>query len=273
MLQQAARSLVAYQRSSRRTPLKMPPALGLKDRQLLHEAAEKLGIDHKSEGEGDQRCIVFSRRTGPVVAPPDEMKYNPDWALRRVKYDIRHWMANMFLMCSTKDTPLFKYFCVAVSDAVFMIIPTSREEVRAHLKFLGLSDDQIKRVRRKYWRSRARFVVPAPALLLIRLTDVYDFFCDLVDPSTGRSFFINDHAKRMRHEMTYVARGDLSDIPGVEMYVKVGTFTSGLARWICLRSSSALEGYHLHLAKIIGPGARKASPRWLEAVTNHHDFR
>lgn len=178
------------------------------------------------------------------------MKYNPDWALRRVKYDMRHWLANMFLVCSTKDTPLFKYFCVAVSDAVFMIIPTSREEVRAHLKFLGLSDDQIKRVWRKYWRSRARFVVPAPALLQRRLTDVYDFFCDLVDPSTGRSFFINDHAKRMKHEMTYGARGNLSDIPGVEMYVKVGTFASGLARWICLWSSSDLEGYHLHLAKV-----------------------
>lgn len=167
-----------------------------------------------------------------------------------MKYDIRHWMANLFLMCTTKDSALFKYFCVAVSDAVFMVIPSSRDEVRDHLKFLGLSEDKIRRVRRKYWRSRARYVVPPPPVLLRRLLDVYEFFRDLVDPSTGRNFFTLDHEKRFKHEMTYVARGDLSDIPDMEMYVKVGEYASGLSRWICLRSSSALEGYHLHLAKV-----------------------
>ena len=187
----------------------------------------------------------------PLVGTQEpELKFNPDWKLARVKYDVRHWMSNVFLMCSTKDSALFKYFCVAVSDAVYMVIPESRDEVRDHLRFLGLSDDEIKRVRRKYWRSKARYVIPAPVVLLRRLLDVYHFFRDLVDPSTGRNFFTLDHEKRFKHEMTYVARGDLSDIPGVEMYVKVGEYASGLSIYICLRSSSALEGYHLHLAKV-----------------------
>lgn len=93
-------------------------------------------------------------------------------------------MANLFLMCSTKDSALFKYFWVAVSDAVYMIIPSSRDEVRSHLKFLGLSEDEIKRVRRKYWRSRARYDVPAPVVLLRRLLDVYEYFRDSVDASS-----------------------------------------------------------------------------------------
>lgn len=169
-----------------------------------------------------------------------------------MKCHVRHWMSNVFLMCSTKDTALFKYFCVVVSDAVFMVIPSSREEVRAHLKFLGLSDGQIRRVRRIYWRSKARYVVPAPLILLRCLTDVYDFFffCNLTDPSTGRNFFTGDHATRFRHEVTYVARGDLSDIPGMEMYLEVGEYRSGLRRYICLRSSSSFEGNHLYLARV-----------------------
>lgn len=195
--------------------------------------------------------LPFALVQGPLIdAQEEEFKYNPDWALRTVKYDIRHWMSNVFLMCLTKDSALFKYFCVAISDAVYMIIPSSREEVRAHLKFLGLSDEQIKRVARKYWRSRARFVVPDPATLLRRLWDVYDFFYDLQDPTTGRNFFTVDSHKRWKHEMTYVARGDISDIPGQEMYLKVGEYESGLPRYVTLRSSSALEGYHLHLANV-----------------------
>lgn len=159
-------------------------------------------------------------------------------------------MANFFLMAATKDSALFKYFCVAVSDAVFKIIPSSRRAVQEHLRYLGLTDDEIKRVRRKYWRTKAQYCVPEPETLLRDLTDVYDFFRDMVDPSTGRNFFNADHAKRFRHEMTYVRKGLLSDIPGMKMYIQTGTYKSGLARCFCIRSSSALEGYHLHLRQV-----------------------
>ncbi|CAM9585769.1 unnamed protein product, partial [Ectocarpus fasciculatus] len=273
MLRKAEIALVEYSKSERTSELRMPPQLSSKDRQALHSVAESLGIAHKSEGEGDQRCLVFSRRSGQCTLAPELARVNLDWARSRVKYDIRHWMGNLFLMANTKDSALFKYFCVAISDAVYMIVPSSRDQVHAHLKFLGLSEDEIKRVRRKYWRSKARYVVPPPAELLRRLTDVYDFFCDLVDPSTGRNFFVADHNKRFRHEMTYVVRGDLSDIPGEDMYIEVGTYKSGLPRLICLRSSSPIEGYHLHLANTVGAMARKASPRWLEGVTNQFDTR
>lgn len=149
---------------------------------------------------------------------------NPHWTRGKVKYDMRHFMANYFLMAIGKYSSLFRYFCVTVSDAAYKIIPSSRDEVRAHLKFLGLSDTETRRVRRKYWRTKARYWVPGPETLVQGLTDVYDFFKDLVDPTTGRNFFIADHAKRFRHEMSYVRRGDLSDPPGVAMYTKVGEY-------------------------------------------------
>ncbi|CAN0324810.1 unnamed protein product, partial [Scytosiphon promiscuus] len=96
---------------------------------------------------------------------------------------------------------MFKHFCTAVSDAIFKIIPGSREQVRGHLRNIGLSDTQIKRVRRKYWRTRARFRMPGPETLQRDLMDVYDFFRPIVDPTTGRKFFNSDHAKRFRTGM------------------------------------------------------------------------
>jgi len=180
----------------------------------------------------------------------DVDKINPHWATLAVKYDIRHFLGNFFLMAATKESALFKYFCVAVSEAVFKVDLSSRREVRDHLKYLGLSDDQIKRVRRKYWRRKARYIVPSPEVLVRDLTDVYEFFRPLVDPSTGRKFLILDHAKRFRQEMTYVRRGDLSDPPGMSMYISIGKYKSGLPRYFSLRSSSQLEGYHMHLNKV-----------------------
>lgn len=177
-------------------------------------------------------------------------KINPHWKTLRVKYDIRHFLGNFFLMAATKDSALFKYFCVAVSEAIFKIDVSSRREVRDHLKFLGLNDDQIRRVGRKFWRRKARHTVPGPEVLVRDLTDVYEFFRPLVDPSTGRKFFILDHAKRFRQEMTYVRRGDLSDPPGMSMYITIGKYESGLPRYFSLRSSSQLEGYHMHLNRV-----------------------
>ena len=58
-------------------------------------------------------------------------------------------------MSTSKDTPMFKYFSAAISDAIFKIIPESCLANQAHLKSLGLADAQILRVRRKYWRTYA----------------------------------------------------------------------------------------------------------------------
>ncbi|CAN0574669.1 unnamed protein product, partial [Laminaria digitata] len=185
---------------------------------------------------------------------------DPLWSNRRVKYDIRHFMANFFLMCVTKDSALFKYFCVAVSDAIFKIIPSSRRAVVEHLRFLGLDDGEIKRVRRKYWRLKGQYFVPEPDVLVRDLTEVYDFFRDLIDPSSGRLFFNSDHAKRFRNEMIYVRKGLLSEIPGMKMYIKTGEYKSGLARCICIRSSSMLEGYHTYLNRVSSYTSGRCTP-------------
>jgi hypothetical protein len=59
-------------------------------------------------------------------------------------------------MAHSKESCLFKYFCTAVSEAVFIILPGERERVTAHLKKLGMRDEQIALVPRKYWRQHCR---------------------------------------------------------------------------------------------------------------------
>ena len=53
-----------------------------------------------------------------------------------------------------------------------------------------------------------------------RLTLVYEFFKDLIDPATNRPFFCADHEKRYRTEMGYVLNGDLSDPPRMDMHAR-----------------------------------------------------
>ena len=64
MLEKAERTLLKFSESNRTEPIRLPSQLTPNDRQALHQAAERLGVDHKSEGVGVQRCLVFSRRRG-----------------------------------------------------------------------------------------------------------------------------------------------------------------------------------------------------------------
>jgi hypothetical protein len=68
-------------------------------------------------------------------------------------------MANFFLMVHSKDSALFKYFCTSVSEALYQLIDGERERVTAHLRKRGASDDVIKKLRRKYWRQRCRWML------------------------------------------------------------------------------------------------------------------
>lgn len=60
------------------------------------------------------------------------------------------------MMVHSKESALFKYFCTAVSEALYVILDGERERVTAHLKALGRNDAQIKRMPRRFWRRYCR---------------------------------------------------------------------------------------------------------------------
>jgi hypothetical protein len=93
--------------------------------------------------------------------------------------------------------------------------------------------------------------MPPPAVLFPRLQAVYDFFKELHDPMHQRPFFNSNHAHRFRVEMAYVLKGYLSDPLGVPLYIPLRTLKTGLVIFRCVRTTSALEGYHCHLRQVL----------------------
>ena len=219
------------------------------------------------------------------------LHFNTTWE-ELVKYDPRHFMGNWFLLCQSKSSGLFRYFCTATSDGMFEVREGERERVKAHLRTIFKQktdtaefavaelkadaervDALIKRVPRRYWRGRCRYTIPRPERLACRLLLVYEFFKDLDDPETGQPFFHPGHGVRVMTELAYVAAGYLSDHPSIELYAPLRELKTGFQIYRCLRTSSALEGYHYHLEHALAACAKACSLRYTDLVLNEFDWR
>jgi hypothetical protein len=149
-----------------------------------------------------------------------------------------------------------KIFMVMSSDAMFKMLVGEHSRIERHCKSLGMLPDRIHKLRRKYWRRRARYHCPEPEVMIRGLYDIYCFARTLNDPlRPGCAFLVPDHEDVFRKEIKYIQAGLLSDPPGVNMYVCiVRSKKTGLLSFRCLRTSSPLEGYHLHLRAARHPG-------------------
>jgi hypothetical protein len=117
----------------------------------------------------------------------------------------------------SQTSEIFKFFASLVADAIFKIYDGEKERITAHLRVMGLGEQEIRGVSRVYYRKRSRKRVLEPGVLERDLASVYDLFRGAVDPTTGRPFFRNGHELIFEKEMKYVRKGYLSDPPGLEM--------------------------------------------------------
>ena len=231
----------------------------------------------------------------------------PSWAKGRLKYDIRHFMANFSgMVAAEKSSPAYGIFMAYVSAAIFKILPGEHDRVRRHMVALGMSNEAINRAPRRYWRRmvrfsypwsplgpplgppsprpplgppwsppladppcpgappfdppppQARYSCPEPEIIIRGLYDIFNFFKGMKDPARPEhDFFIRDAWQIFTKEIAYVQKGYLSDVPGMNMYTYVRTIAStGCIVYRGKRSSSALEGYHLHLRAAQHPCAK-----------------
>ena len=311
VLQAASNLIQQWDAAGSTQPLELPRFLTSADRGALHSFCEHRGLTHVTLGDEGDKYLQVGRRQGGGGDSEDDgaealvagdlmatLTFDDGWTSVLTKYDPRHWMGNWFLMAQSKSSTLFRYFCVATSDAIFQVwegdasTPGTRDHVRAHLrkrfKFgegvdmtdaaAAAAENQrvdglIKRVRRGYWRSHCRFSIAPPRELARRLLSVYYFFREMDDPETGRPFFSSGHEAICRRELGYVAKGELSDHPTIPLYFELRRLSSGLVISRCLRTSSGLEGYHLHFEDAICKSAKAAGLHYTEAMTNEFDWR
>ena len=218
VLQAASRLITAWDESADTSPLFLPKFLTREDRASLHDFCEHRSLNHETVGDDGDRQLRVSRRGDGSGSSSDGsssagaelgdifslLAFNDEWRSVLVKIDACHWLAGWFSMAQSKASTLFKYFCIASSDAVFQVwgggedVQGSRACVKARLRVrfkqgagVHMSDEAarsaevarvdglIKRVRRAYWRRHCRFSIVPPRELARRLLQACMCVCVL----------------------------------------------------------------------------------------------
>jgi hypothetical protein len=86
-------------------------------------------------------------------------------------------------------------------------------------------------------------------VLINGFMDLVAVFKDLKDPERPKvGFFVHDWERVLKKQMKSIQVGFLSDPIDRSMYVAKGPMpSSGFMLYHCLRSTSALEGYHMYV--------------------------
>ena len=172
-------------------------------------------------------------------------------------WDTRHWMSNFgSMLAAPKGTPTHNLFATLLSDALFTILPGEYHRVKHYLlSQRNLSSDEIKKMKRSFWRRHCRYACQEPKVLLPRIYFMYQFFCAINNPHhENGKVLVGNHRDIFYKEIKHVQHGLFSDPEGMIMYAEVPrsskTGRKGnlmLTKYRSLRTTSPLEASFLHL--------------------------
>jgi hypothetical protein len=199
---------------------------------------------------------------------------SPKWKSGRYKYDARHWLGILLTMVAAKTCALFPSFAIACAMCLFKPMRGEYMRVVRHLRFTypGITAKEISAKPWRYFRGMMRQVCPPPLVIMRGIKDAVEVYSHMTDPDTKRRFLNPDWRTVLKKQLKYVAQGLLSDNPALPLYWEIGKMVSGFVLYRCLRTSSALEGYHAHLVRLV-LHAFGAGQDWMDAVMNLFDFR
>jgi hypothetical protein len=219
-----------------------------------------------AQGSYSQQLVDEGKEGGVV--------FNSSWYLNGIKYDLKHFLAVLFLMVRTACS-LYASFCSIIADSVLLRLPGETERVKKHFRALGLTENEIKALPRRTFRRLCMHFIPPPRLLYRLLVDAVLLFEHVVDPDSndGTPFLLPTWRNILDNALTYVCRGELSDRPAVPLYVFLKTLATGFDLHRCLRGSSALEGMHLHLRILLNALVKSLGLERLDAMMLQFDYR
>jgi len=91
-------------------------------------------------------------------------------------------------MGTVASGPIFSFFYVMTSNALYLEDPQRRKDVEDHLiKSGSVTREGLKYVKRRVFKRLGKFTCPPPEAIIFNLLEVYDFMRLVVDTNTGAS--------------------------------------------------------------------------------------
>jgi len=146
-----------------------------------------------------------------------------------------------------------KGFMANLSKAFFKVEPSDEKQLKAELmdaERWGVAGSKERAAAEKMLRSRCRHTIPPAEELHQRVEKVFAEHEGIVDPISG-AILINDATRKVHESMlALIDAGKFSDPLSVdEMYLHLNGGKKD--KFIGLRGTSKLEGFHCHLAKVL----------------------
>ena len=115
--------------------------------------------------------------------------------------------------------------------------------------------DDVYQYNRRYINQRVRRHVPDREFLYQRVERVFEMYGDVVCPKTQKVFFNAEARKKADNVLETIARGEVSDLPDIQLYTILRMDGDGLPIYRCSRGTNDVEGgIHQKLTAKFGPG-------------------
>ena len=179
--------------------------------------------DMEATGSSGKGALKFSQGVVGGFSEPDVAALKaavlPSAPRSIKKIDIFHWCADVTNKCiANKHSPLFLYWCIALSDAIFRIMAGERERRIQHYVKLGMNTIDIRNLRRRHFRPYLRYVIEPEAETITKLCGMFNCFVELPDPARpGFKILTANAKKQFQSKLRYVANGQISDPVWLEM--------------------------------------------------------
>lgn len=180
----------------------------------------------------------------PLPSPTDsdglqEFQADGTHWIRYVLDDPYHIMAR--IRCSRLHGAALQ-FAWAFRDALFVPDPVIKQRLVDFFISKGTTFERVMASNSAWINAHLPRRIPPAHRLFPVLRQLFDEYKDLVDANTNGTLFDDVCRRKAEGILTDVLSGYVSDPPGIELYVAIGTDMHGLMLYRCLRGTNSVEG-------------------------------